>query len=55
MDYKKLEKNILDTLNNLDKAVISNKMKAEIISEEIKKMLQQEDRFYIIPGKDNEN
>lgn len=39
MDFKKVEKKILEVLNNLEGVNISNKLKAEAISFEVEKLL----------------
>ena len=62
MDKNKIEQKILELLNNLEKAKISNKIKAQVISDEVFRLLPHENSFYFdgtsfpFPaGADNEN
>ena len=43
---KKIESKVLELLTNLEKANISNKIKAQVIAEEVLRLIPQENSFY---------
>lgn len=53
MDFKTLEKKILEVLNNLDTVNVSNKLKAEAIRMEIEATLNKQVSPFIAYGESN--
>lgn len=55
MNFNKLEKKILEILNNLDSIVISNRIKAQTIREEVEKLVLLENKFLFDSKEESSN
>lgn len=53
MDYKELTKKFEETLKNMDAANISNRIKAEVLAEQVKIILSKT-VVWITPGSDKD-